>query len=190
MKVYIRNMACESCKVIVKEALTKLKLHPVKVELGEAEVKTRLKGNQIEKFNNEIKKAGLEVVENPDVILIEKIKKCVLEYIKSPRKPKQNFSDYLSAQLKYDYGYLSALFSDIQATTITQFMNSVKTELIKEKILFEDLSLSQIAEKMHYNNLSHFSAQFKKISGLSPSHFKKLKDKRRRSMQELSIGKN
>lgn len=183
-------MACESCKVVVKDALTKLKLHPIKVELGEAEIRTKLQDKKKVKLNNEIRKAGLEVVENPDVILIEKIKKCVIDYIDSVRKPKNNFSDYLSAQLKYDYSYLSALFSEIQATTITRFMNAVKTERIKEKILFEDLSLSQIAEKMHYSNLSHFSAQFKKISGFAPSHFKKLKDKRRRSIQELTIGKN
>ncbi|MFI5218471.1 MAG: helix-turn-helix domain-containing protein [Bacteroidia bacterium] len=188
MKLYIRNMACESCKVVVKEALTKLNLHPVRVELGEADIKENIKDGQKQKLNNEIKKAGLEVVESNDGIIIERIRKCIIEYVSAARKPKVNFSDYLSKKLKYDYNYLSNMFSEIEACTITHYMNSVKMERIREVIMFEDLTLSQIAEKFHFSNPSNFSTQFKRITGFSPSHFGKLKEKRRRTMQSLSGG--
>jgi len=187
MKLYIRNMACESCKLVVNDALTKLKLHPVSVELGEVDIKEKIKDGQKQKLNNEIKKAGLEIVESKDGILIEKIRKCIIEYINGV-KPKINFSDYLSKKLKYDYNYLSNMFSEIEARTITHYMNSVKAERIREMIMFEDLTLSQIAEKFHFSNLSNFSAQFKRITGFPPSHFRKIKEKRRRTIQSLSNG--
>lgn len=188
MKLYIRNMACESCKVVVKEALTKLNLHTVSVELGEADIKENIKDGQKQKLNSEIKKAGLEIVESSDGIIIEKIRKCIIEYVNAVRKPKVNFSDYLSKKLKYDYNYLSNMFSEIEARTITHYMNSVKTERIREAIMFEDLTLSQIAEKFHFSNLSNFSAQFKRITGFPPSHFRRIKEKRRRTIQSISNG--
>lgn len=178
-------MACESCKVVVKEALEELKLHPIKVELGEVELKEHIKADQKKEFNNIINKVGLELVENNGGILIEKIKKCIREYVYSKTTPTANFSDYLSKKLDYDYIYLSNLFSDIEATTITGYMNGIKMEYAKEMIMFEEHTLSEIAEKLHYSNLSHFSAQFKKTTGLPPSHFKKLKEKRRLAVHEL-----
>lgn len=190
MKLYIRNMACESCKVVVKDALIKLNLHPLKVELGEVEVKENLAAEQKKQLNRIINKVGLEIVENKGGILIEKIKKCVLEYIRSSNPPAKNFSDYLSKELEYDYIYLSNLFSDVEATTITNYMTAAKMEYAKELIMFEEHSLSDIADKLHYSNLSHFSAQFKKTTGLPPSHFKKLKEKRRLALHELAIAKD
>ena len=185
MKLYIRNMACESCKVLVREALTKLKLNPVKVELGEAEIKENIGPEEKSKLNNIIREAGLEVVEQKGGILVEKIKKYVLEYVTAAKHPNMNLSDYLAKKLNYDYNYLSNIFSDTEASTITHFMNSVKMERAKEMIMFEDYTLSEIAEKLNYSNLSHFSTNFKKIAGLPPSHFKRLKEKRRKTIQEI-----
>lgn len=185
MKIYIRNMACESCKIVVKEALDKLKLQPVKVELGEAEIKGKIGTEEKNKINGMIRKAGLELVENKGGILIEKIKKCVLEYVDSDKTHQLNFSDYLAKSLDYDYNYLSNVFSEVEVQTIMNYLNAVKIERAKELILFNDLSLTEIAEKLHYSSISHFSAQFKKSTGLKPSAFKKLKEKRRITMQAL-----
>jgi YesN/AraC family two-component response regulator len=186
MKIYIRNMACESCKVVVRGALYKLKLTPVKVELGEAEVKETIGNEEKKKLNNLIISVGLQVVESRGGILIEKIKKQVHAYIDSEKAPKLNLSDYLSKALNYDYNYISNVFSEVEACTITHYLNSVKIERAKEMILFEDLTISEVAEKLHYSSVSHFSAHFKKNSGLPPSTFKKLKEKRRLTMQELA----
>ncbi len=186
MKLYIRNMACESCKVVVKEALEKLHLQPLKVELGEAEIKKDIKPEQKEKLNAEISKAGLQLIENKNGIIIEKIRKAILDYIDAEKNPKLNFSDFLHKRLNYDYNYLSNLFSEVEARTIAQYMISIKIERAKEMIMFEDHTLSEIAEKLHYSNLSHFSLQFKKSTGLTPSHFKKLREKRRIVIQDLN----
>ncbi len=179
-------MACESCKVVVRGALYKLKLNPVRVELGEAEIKETIGAEKKKELNAIIKKVGLQVVENKGGILIEKIKTAIHAYLNSERPPKLNFSDYLSKELKYDYNYLSTMFSDVESCTISHYLNSVKMERAKEMILFEELTISEIADKLHYSNIAHFSAQFKKSSGLPPSTFKKLKEKRRLTMQEIS----
>lgn len=184
MKIYIRNMACESCKIVVKEALDKLRLHPLKVELGEADIRKTISPAQKKKLNDEIGKAGLELVESKGGILIEKIRKHIMEYIGLSKLPAVNFSDYLAAKLNYEYNYLSNFFSEVEGRSITHYMNAVKMERAKEMIMFEDHTLLDVAEKLHYTSLSSFSAQFKKITGFPPSHFKKLRE-RRRSIQEL-----
>lgn len=185
MKLYIRNMACESCKEFVKKSLEELKCHPVKVELGEVTIKEELKPAQKEKLSKVLRKVGLEIVEDKAGIIIQKIKANMYEYLNSPKIQKENFSDYLSKQLNLDYTYLSNTFSELEATTISHYMSRIKMERAKEMILFEDLTMSEIAEKLYYSNSSHFSTQFKKITGVPPSHFKNLKEKRRYTMQEI-----
>jgi YesN/AraC family two-component response regulator len=186
MKIYIRNMACESCKVVVKEAIEKLDLHPVKVELGEAEIKENLSDSLKEKLNTIIKKVGLEIVENKGGILIEQTKKYCQDYINNEQHIKVNISDFLTKNLNKDYNYISSIFSDLEACTIVHYINLIKIERAKEMILFEDFNFTEIATKLNYNNLSAFSTQFKKITGYNPTHFKKLKEKRRIAMQELT----
>lgn len=186
MKIFIRNMACQSCKVVVREALEKLKLHPIKVELGEAEIKETLNSDQKKELNTIIRKVGLEIVENKGGILIEQIKQYCQQYLKNENDIKINISDYLTEKLHKDYNYLSNLFSDMETCTILHYMNLIKIERAKEMILFEDHNFSEIAVKLNYNTLSAFSTQFKKITGYNPSHFKKLREKRRLAMQELT----
>lgn len=185
MKLYIRNMACESCKIVVRKSLEKLNIQPIRVELGEADIKGKLSAEKKQKLNKEIGKAGLEVVESKEVILVEKIRQYVIEYVNMTKLPAVNFSEYLSQKLEYDYTYLSNKFSEVGASSIMQYMNAVKMERAKEMIIFEDVSLQDVAERLHYANLSSFSAQFKKMTGLPPSHYKRLKEQRRRTMQEL-----
>ena len=179
-------MACESCKIVVKEELEKLGLHPTKVELGEADVKEKISDEKQKKFNNAIKKAGLEVIHNKEGILLEKIKKEIIEYVhdKEEKRP-GNFSKYLSKKLNYSYTYLSAFFSTIQATTIEQYIIALKIERAKELILFNEHNLTEIAYQLNYSSVAHLSSQFKKVTGLTPSHFKKLKKARRTVIQQL-----
>lgn len=186
MKIYIRNMACESCKIVVKDALLQLKLHPVKIELGKAEVKEELTDSQKDKLDDIINKAGLEIVESKGSLLIEEIKRYCVEYAFSDRQKKVNISDFLSQKLNKDYKYLSNVFSEVELTTIVHYINMIKMEKAKEMILFEDANFTEIAAKLNYNNLASFSTQFKKITGFSPSHFKNLKNKRRRTIQQLT----
>lgn len=186
MKIYIRNMACESCKAILRDALIKLNLNPIKIELGEAEIKGDLTEYKKNRLDAIINKVGLQLVENKGEILIEEIKKNCLEYAFSDRQKKINISDFLSLKLNKDYKYLSNVFSEVELCTIVHYINMIKMEKAKEMILFEDHNFSEIAAQLNYNNLASFSTQFKKITGFSPSHFKKLKHKSRLTIQELT----
>ena len=178
-------MACESCKILVKEELEKMGKHPIKVELGEAEVKESLSEKEKKEFNNEIKKAGLEVVKSKEGVLVDQVKAGIAEYVENKNNIKSNLSNYLSKKLNYDYAYLSGYFSDMQANTIEQFMINLKIEKVKEMLVLEDLTLTQIADKLDYSSVSHLSSQFKKVTGLPASHFKKLRNTRRKTIQDL-----
>lgn len=186
MKIFIKNMACESCKVVVKEALEELNLHPEKVELGMAEIKEDLDSETKEKLNQIIQKVGLEIVESKGGILIEKIKHYCQEYVNNGEKINYNLSEYLQKKLNKDYNYLSNAFSEVTSTTIIMYVNLLKMEKAKEMILFEEHNFTEIATKLNFSNLSTFSALFKKITGFTPSYFKKLKEKRRKAIQNLT----
>ncbi len=186
MKLYVKNMACLSCKVFVKDALLEMDIHSVKVELGEIETKEAVSDEEKQQLNKLIKKVGLELLESKQGILIEKIRKIIVDYVyHSEEKEIINFSDLLSQKLNYSYSYLANFFSEVQATTIEQYVIALKIERIKELIIFGEDTLTEIADKMHYSSVAHLSAQFKKVTGLTPSHFKELKKKRRIAIQDL-----
>ncbi len=126
------------------------------------------------------------MLENKQGVLIEKIRKVIIDYVyKSEEKPNIKFSTLISAELNHNYNYLANFFSEVEATTIEQYIISLKIERIKELIITEYFTLSEIAFKLHYSSVAHLSNQFKKIKGLSPSHFKSLKDKRRVTIQNI-----
>lgn len=186
MKIYIRNMACESCKVVVRNALEELDISPVKVELGEIETKDDVSDEDKKELNSKIKKAGLELLEKKQGILIEKIRKVMIDYVyKSDEKPNIKFSVLLTEELNQSYTYLANFFSEVEATTIEQFIIALKIERIKELIIFGEDTFSEIANKLHYSSVAHLSTQFKKVTGLTPSHFKALKEKRRITIQNI-----
>lgn len=179
-------MACESCKVVVKEALEELDITPVKVELGEIETKEDISKDDKIQLNRKIKKVGLELLEKKQGVLIEKIRKIMIDYVyKSDDKPNIKFSVLLSEELNYSYSYLANFFSEVEATTIEQYMIALKIERIKELIIFGEDTFSEIAHKLHYSSVAHLSSQFKKVTGLTPSHFKALKEKRRIAIQNI-----
>jgi YesN/AraC family two-component response regulator len=181
-------MACESCKLVVEEALDELKLEPLKVDFGVAEFKKELTDAKKLKLNASLNEVGLEIVESKAGILIEKIKQACYEYIKLQEKV--NVSDYLNDKLNKEYNYLSTIFSEVEACTIVHFINLLKIERAKEMILFEDYNFTEIAHQLNYNNLAAFSTQFKKITGFNPSHFKKLRETRRIAIQKLTKQEN
>ena len=174
------------CKIIVKSELENLGLHYSSVELGEVEIKENISAEQREQLNIALKKSGLELMDDKKSILIEKIKNVIVEMVHySNEELKTNFSDYLSEKLHYNYAYLADLFQEVQGTTIEHYIILHKIERVKELLVYDELTLSEIAYLMHYSSVAHLSNQFKKITGLTPSHFKKLRDKRRNTLEDL-----
>ena len=174
------------CKMVVKEALRAMGLHFVVVDLGEIEVMEDLTDEQRRKLKTTLLKVGLELMDDKKAMMIERIKNVIIEMVHYPDVYiKVNFSNYLSEKLSYDYTYLANLFSEVQGTTIEQFIISHKVERIKELIIYGEWNITEIAHRMNYSNLAHLSSQFKKVTGLSPSHFKKLKDKRRSPIENI-----
>jgi AraC-like DNA-binding protein len=174
------------CKMIVKEKLKELRLPYTVVNLGEVELTKNITQQQREQLKKALLKSGLELMEDKKAILIEQIKNVIIEMVHyADELPKTNFSDYLSKKLNYDYTYLSNLFSETEATTIEHFIMLHKIERVKELIIYDELNLTQIAYKLHYSSVAHLSNQFKKITGLTPSFFKSLKDKKRNTLEDV-----
>lgn len=173
------------CKMIVKAELDKLQLHHLKVELGEVEVKDITDG-QRNLLKSALSKAGLELMDDKRAILIEKIKNVIIEMVHySEELPKTNFSDYLSAKLNHDYTYLANLFSEVTGVTIEHFIIAHKIERVKELLLYDELSLTEISYRMNYSSVAHLSHQFRKVTGLTPTFFKQLKHKRRITLDKV-----
>jgi AraC-like DNA-binding protein len=179
-------MVSTRCKMVVKDVLKNLGLHFVVVDLGEVEIMEDIN----EETRNDLKKAlivsGLELMDDKKAMLIEKINNVITEMIHySDEAPKMNYSDYISDKLKYDYTYLSNLFSEVKGITIQQFIIIHKIERAKELLLYDEMNLTEISYKLHYSSVAHLSNQFKKVTGLTPSQFKNLKDKRRKPIEEI-----
>lgn len=179
-------MVSTRCKMAVKEALKKMGLHFVLVNLGEIDIMETLSLSQREELKAELLVSGLELMDDKKSILIEKIKVIITEMIHNANEiPKVNYSDYISEKMGYDYTYLSNLFSEVKGITIQHFIIAHKVERIKELIIYDELNISEIAWKMDYSSVAHLSNQFKKMTGFSPSHYKQLKDKRRQPIEEI-----
>ena len=172
--------------MIVRSELEKLHLKATAVELGEVEMEDHLTAEQQKAFAAALLHYGLELMEDKKSILIEKIKNIIIEMIHySDEPPVLNFSAFLSEKLDYDYNYLSNLFSEVKGTTIEHFIISHKIERAKELLIYNELTLTQIADKLHYSNVAHLSNQFKKVTGLTPSFFKKMKHQRLIALENL-----
>jgi AraC-like DNA-binding protein len=179
-------MISNRCKLAVKEELKKLGLHFIVVDLGEVEIMENMTLEQHQQLQAGLISAGLELMDDKRAVLIEKIKNVITEMIHhSEELPKVNYSDYISEKLDYDYTYLSNLFSAVKGITIQQFIITHKIERVKELLFYDELNLTEIAFKLHYSSVAHLSNQFKKITGLTPSHYKQLKDKKRRPIEEM-----
>ncbi|MBK9109124.1 MAG: helix-turn-helix transcriptional regulator [Saprospiraceae bacterium] len=174
------------CKLLVKEELLKLGLNYVNVDLGTVEILEDITDEQKEKLRINLLRSGLELMDNKKSILIEKIKNVITEMIHySDESPKVNYSEYISSKLDYDYNYLSNIFSEVKGITIQHYIILNKIEKVKELLLYDELNLTEISYKLNYSSVAHLSNQFKKITGLSPSYFKQLKQKRKGNLENL-----
>jgi YesN/AraC family two-component response regulator len=179
-------MVCTRCKMVVKAELEKLGVHYILLELGEAEVKEELTPEQLDILSLALKKAGLELMSDKRSILVERIKTTIIELVHyTDAQIKTNLSDFLTEKLDYNYTYLANLFSEVKGCTIENFYLSHKIERVKELLVYDELNLTEIAYKLHYSSVAHLSNQFKKMTGLTPSHFKNLKHKRRKVLGDV-----
>jgi AraC-like DNA-binding protein len=179
-------MVCIRCKMVVKSEVEKLGLHYVTVELGEADIIENISLQQREAFKTALLKSGLELMDDKKSVLIQKIKNVIIEQVHYSEEPLViNFSEFLSRKLNHDYTYLANLFSEVQGITIEKFIIAHKIERVKELLVYNELNLTEIAYLMHYSSVAHLSTQFKKVTGLTPSHFKQLKNKRRSMLEEM-----
>ncbi len=179
-------MVSSRCKQVVKEKLKALGLHFIVIDLGEVEIMEEISAEQRAQLKIDLLATGLELIDDKRGALIEQIKAEIIKLIHhSGETLKVNFSDYISKKLGRDYTYMANLFSEVQGTTIEQFTIRHKVERIKELIIYGELNITEIAWKLNYSSVAHLSNQFKKVTGLSPSHFKQLKDKRRSPIEEV-----
>lgn len=186
LKIYIKYMVSNRCKMAVKEVLKSLGVHFIVVDLGEVEIMEELSPEQIEKLKIALILSGLELMDDKRAVLIEKINNVITQMVHySDEIPKIKYSDYISEKLDYDYTYLSNLFSEIKGITIQQYIIVHKIERVKEFLLYDELTLTEIAHKLHYSSVAHLSNQFKKVTGLTPSNFKDLKVKSRIPLEEI-----
>lgn len=172
--------------MVVKDELTKLGLPYSSVELGEAEITESITPDQRDALRAALLKYGLELMDDKKSVLIQKIKTLIIELVHYSEEPLSiNLSTYLAEKLDYDYTYLANLFSEVQGITIEKFFISHKIERVKELLVYNELTLTAIAYKLHYSSVAHLCTQFKKVTGLTPSHFKSLKEKRRSMLDDL-----
>jgi AraC-like DNA-binding protein len=186
MILYIKYMVSLRCKMMVKEELKKIGLHYVIVDLGVVEILEDINPEQFELLKQNLARSGLELLDDKKSILIERIKNVIVEMVHyTDELPKVNYSDYISEKLHHDYTYLSNIFSEVKGITIQQYIIIHKIERVKELLLYDELNLTEIAYMLNYSSVAHLSNQFKKVTGLTPSYFKQLKQKRKQNLENI-----
>jgi AraC-like DNA-binding protein len=186
-KLFIKNMVCNRCRTVVQAELVKLGLAIKEVQLGEVDLLEEPTADQLGKLRGILLQHGFELIDDHKSKLINQVKKVIIEQVHYPKsgKLKVNFSDYLVSILHKDYPYLSNLFSEVEGTTIEKFMIHQKIERVKELLVYDEFSLSEIADQLGYSSVAHLSSQFKKITGLTPSYFKRLGQVKRKALDQV-----
>ena len=186
MKLYIKYMVSLRCKMLVREELKKLDIAYLNIDLGLVDIPNDIRPEQYKQLQENLHRSGLELLDDKKHILIEKIKGVIIEMIHyADALPEMKYSIYISDKLNLDYTYLSNLFSEVKGMSIQQYIILHKIEKIKELIIYDEMNFSEIASRLQYSSVAHLSHQFKKITGLTPSFFKALKDKKRSSLENL-----
>ncbi len=188
MKLLIKNMVCDRCKMAIEDVLAELDLVPTSVQLGEIELgEENLQGEQLEQFRKKIDVLGFELINDKKTRLIENIKKTVIALAQQQGGiEKVKLSEYLSNRLFHDYTHLSNLFSTVEGVTIERYFINQKIEKTRELLVYDELTLTEIADRLGYSSVAHLSRQFKKVTGMTPSQFKQLRDgKQRRSHDKV-----
>jgi len=184
MRLYIKNMVSLRCKMLVKEELERLGIPFGFIDLGMVELLEKLSIKQRNELKRNLLKFGMKLHKDKKSILIEKIKNTILEMLLyTDGSPKMNYSEYISEKLNYDYTYLANIFSEVTGNTIQQYIIHNKIERVKELLLYDGLHLTEISYKLHYSSVAHLSAQFKKVTGYSPSNYKEMKQIQEETMK-------
>ena len=187
MTLYVKNMVCDRCKLVMKSELEKLGFHPLSIELGEITLSEEPSPNGLDAIAKSIGPLGFELIDSKQKRIIEKIKSTVINIIHGTGDDKRyKYSQILSEALHHDYSHLSKLFSEVEGTTIEQFILKQKIEKVNELIAYDELSINEIASRLGYSSSAHLSAQFKKVTGLPPSHFKNVGAQQRKSIDKLT----
>ena len=185
-KLYIKNMVCDRCILVVKSVLAKLNIEPLSVELGEITLKTELSKDTKNKLIESLRLLGFDTIKDKKERLIEDVKSLIIELVHHNNSQlKENLSDYISNKIHCDYNYTSNLFSDIEGTTIEHYFIAQKIERVKELLVYDELTLSEIAFQLNYSSVAYLSNQFKRVTGLTPSHFKSKKENNRTPLDKV-----
>lgn len=184
--LFIKNMVCNRCIIVMKNELEKLGLSAISIKLGEVIFEKNITVEEKEKLDDTLLELGFQIIDDKKSRIIEKIKNTIIELVHhQENEAKTNLSDILSTKLHHDYNYLSNLFSEIEGTTIEKYFIAQKIERVKELLVYDELSLSEIAFQLNYSSVAYLSNQFKKITGLTPSHFKQIKEEKRKPLDEV-----
>lgn len=186
MKLHIRNMVCNRCKMVVQAELERLGFKPLVMELGEVTLDRDLSDAEKGKIDDHLQQFGFALIDDRKSMLIEKIKALIVDLVQHHNSElKTNLSDYLSLQLRQDYSHLTTLFSEVEGTTIEKYYIAQRIEKVKELLVYDEMTLSEIAYTLNYSSVAHLSNQFKKVTGLTPSHFKHIRDEKRKPLDEV-----
>lgn len=187
MIIYIKNMVCNRCVMVVKQELEKLKLHPARVSMGEVELSKEATDKQLVNLNVRLKEIGFELLDDKRATLVEKIKNIIISMVQGYSEVEFNkkLSVVLEEKLKKDYHYLTTLFSSIESITIEKYAILQRIEKVKELLIYDEMSLSDIADKLGYSSVQHLSLQFKNITGFTPTQFKQIKENKRKSLDKV-----
>lgn len=186
MKLYIKNMVCDRCKTAVQRELDKNKISYQNLELGEVDVSEELSDKKLGQFSTDLKTLGFELIEDKNARIISKIKNAIIQLIRDPEALHQTkLSVYIREKLHKDFDLLSSTFSEIEGITLEKYFIGQKIERVKELLVYDELTLSQIAADLGYSSVNHLSSQFKKVTGLTPTHFKKIGAQKRKALDKI-----
>lgn len=184
--VYIKNMVCNRCIMVVNDILRKLDIVPLSVALSEVVLIEELGDDKRADLKEALQAVGFELIDNKRGRLIEQVKGIIIELVhRNNNDLKTNLSDYLNIKTHHDYTYISNLFSEVENTTIEKYFIAQKIERVKELLVYDELNLNEIADRLNYSSAAYLSAQFKKVTGLTPSYFKQIKEKKLKSLDEV-----
>lgn len=186
MDISIKNMVCNRCIMVISQIFEKDGVKTKNIQLGKVETTDEVSPYELEQLNISLKSVGFEIIDDSKSRLIESIKNITIDYVNHHSgENSMNFSDYLTDKLNLTYPYLSSLFSSVEGTTIEKYMINLKIERVKELLVYDEKSLSEIAYQMGYSSVAHLSGQFKKVSGFTPTYFKNLKNKIRKPIHDI-----
>ncbi|MEI3155427.1 MAG: helix-turn-helix domain-containing protein [Odoribacter sp.] len=184
--IFIKNMVCNRCIMVVSEVLKSLEFTPLHVELGKATVHEQLTPNNLEVIKKALEKLGFQLIDDKRQRIIEQIRTAVIELVHYENNlSKLKLSEYLKDKCNYDYSFLSKLFSEVTGNSIERYYIAQKVERIKELLIYGELSISEIANQLQYSSVAHLSTQFRNVTGMSPSKFRLLKDQKREPLDEV-----